>query len=161
MTTVHAYTADQRWSTSRTRTPPHARRGAQHHPHLDGRREGSRARDPRARGQAPRVRRTRPVATGSLVDLVVEVGRATSVEEVNAAFDARSVSASSRASCVLGRAVRLLGRHRTPFSGVFDSGLTSVVGGTLVKVVAWYDNEWGYSCRLVDVAQRVLVPITA
>jgi glyceraldehyde 3-phosphate dehydrogenase len=47
------------------------------------------------------------------------------------------------------------------YSSIFDAGLTSVIDGTLVKVVAWYDNEWGYSSRLVDLAQRVLVPVAA
>jgi glyceraldehyde 3-phosphate dehydrogenase (phosphorylating) len=50
---------------------------------------------------------------------------------------------------------------RSPYSAVFDAGLTSVVDRTQVKVVAWYDNEWGYSNRLVDLAQRVLVPVPA
>ena len=49
---------------------------------------------------------------------------------------------------------------RSPYSSVFDAGLTAVVDGTQVKVVAWYDNEWGYSNRLVDLAQRVVVPVT-
>ena len=43
-----------------------------------------------------------------------------------------------------------------PFSSIFDSGLTAVIDGTLVKVVAWYDNEWGYSNRLADLIQKVL-----
>ena len=47
---------------------------------------------------------------------------------------------------------------KSPYSSIFDAGLTIVTGGTQVKVVAWYDNEWGYSSRLVDLAQRVLVP---
>jgi glyceraldehyde 3-phosphate dehydrogenase len=47
----------------------------------------------------------------------------------------------------------------SPYSAILDGGLTSVVGGTQVKVVAWYDNEWGYSCRLVELAERVLVPV--
>ena len=47
----------------------------------------------------------------------------------------------------------------SPYSAVVDGGLTSVVGGTQVKVVAWYDNEWGYSCRLVELAERVLAPV--
>ena len=47
---------------------------------------------------------------------------------------------------------------KSPFSAIFDSGLTSVIDRTSVKVVAWYDNEWGYSNRLVDLAQRVLAP---
>ena len=49
----------------------------------------------------------------------------------------------------------------SPYSAVVDGGLTSVVDETQVKVVAWYDNEWGYSCRLVDLAERVLVPVAA
>ena len=48
---------------------------------------------------------------------------------------------------------------KSPYSAVFDAGLTTVVGGTQVKVVAWYDNEWGYATRLVELAQRVLVPV--
>jgi glyceraldehyde 3-phosphate dehydrogenase len=47
------------------------------------------------------------------------------------------------------------------YSAVFDAGLTAVVDGTQVKVVAWYDNEWGYSTRLVELAQRVLEPVLA
>ena len=46
---------------------------------------------------------------------------------------------------------------KSPFSSIFDSGLTSVLDGTLVKVVAWYDNEWGYSNRVVELAEKVLV----
>ena len=48
---------------------------------------------------------------------------------------------------------------KSPYSAVFDAGLTAVVDGTQVKVVAWYDNEWGYSTRLVELAQRVLAPV--
>jgi glyceraldehyde 3-phosphate dehydrogenase (phosphorylating) len=46
---------------------------------------------------------------------------------------------------------------RSPYSSIFDSELTAVMEGTLVKVVAWYDNEWGYSNRCVELAQKVLV----
>ena len=49
----------------------------------------------------------------------------------------------------------------SPYSAVFDAGLTTVVDGTQVKVVAWYDNEWGYSTRLVELSQRVLEPVLA
>jgi glyceraldehyde 3-phosphate dehydrogenase len=48
---------------------------------------------------------------------------------------------------------------KSSYSSIFDSGLTLVTGGTQVKVIAWYDNEWGYSSRLVDLAQRVLAPV--
>jgi glyceraldehyde 3-phosphate dehydrogenase len=48
---------------------------------------------------------------------------------------------------------------KSPYSSIFDSGLTLVTGGTQVKVLSWYDNEWGYSSRLVELAQRVSVPV--
>jgi glyceraldehyde 3-phosphate dehydrogenase len=80
------------------------------------------------------------------------------VEEINEAFRARADT---------GRLTGIL-RYtedpivssdivRSPFSSIFDAGLTSVLDGSLVKVVAWYDNEWGYSNRCVELAQRVLV----
>ena len=72
-----------------------------------------------------------PVPTASLVDLTVEVEHETSAQAVNLAM-------------------REHADH---------GGLTLVTGGTQVKVIAWYDNEWGYSSRLVDLAQRVLVPV--
>jgi glyceraldehyde 3-phosphate dehydrogenase len=110
----------------------------------------------RLHGYAVRV----PVPTGSLVDLTVEVERATTVEEVNALVADRAdrgqlagILAYSEEPLVSTDIVR------SPYSAVFDAGLTAVIDGTLVKVVAWYDNEWGYSNRLVDLAERVLVPV--
>ena len=50
---------------------------------------------------------------------------------------------------------------KSPYSAIFDAPLTAVIDGTQVKVVAWYDNEWGYSNRLVELAQRVLAPVPA
>jgi glyceraldehyde 3-phosphate dehydrogenase len=50
---------------------------------------------------------------------------------------------------------------KSSYSSIFDAGLTIVTGETQVKVVAWYDNEWGYSSRLVELAQRVLLPVPA
>ena len=109
-------------------------------------------------GYAVRV----PVPTGSLVDLTLEVERPTTVEEVNAIVRDRAD---------LGELAGILAYSEEPivssdivkssFSSIFDSGLTAVVDGTQVKVVAWYDNEWGYSNRLVELAQRVLVPLAA
>ena len=103
-----------------------------------------------------------PVPTGSLVDLTVEAGRETSAEEVNAAFRTRAdtgplegILAYSEHPLVSSDIVK------SPYSAILDAGLTSVVDGTQVKVVAWYDNEWGYSSRLVDLAQRVMAPQVA
>ena len=98
--------------------------------------------------------------TGSIVDLTVEVERATSVAEINAAFAARAdagalsgILAYSEAPLVSADIVK------SPYSAIFDAPLTSVIDGTQVKVVAWYDNEWGYANRLVDLAARVMLPV--
>jgi glyceraldehyde 3-phosphate dehydrogenase (phosphorylating) len=161
MTTVHAYTADQKLvdlphkDLRRTRaaalnivptTTGAAKALGLVIPELAG----------KLHGYAARV----PVATGSLVDLTVETARPTTVEEVNAVFAGRSdrdelagILAYSDEPLVSSDVIR------SRYSSVFDAGLTSVVDGTQVKVVAWYDNEWGYSSRLVELAQRVLVAV--
>ncbi len=163
MTTVHAFTADQRLVDLPHKDLRRARAASLNIvptttgaakaiglviPELDG----------RLSGYSARV----PVPTGSLVDLTVEALRATSVDEVNRAFGARADTGELEgilayteepfvSSDVIG----------SPFSAVFDAGLTAVVDETQVKVVAWYDNEWGYATRLVELAQRVLAPVLA
>ena len=165
MTTIHAYTADQRLQDMPHSDLRRARAAALNLvptstgaakalglviPELDG----------RLGGFAIRV----PTPTGSIVDLTVEAERATSAEEINAAFreaaDAGVLHGILRytedpivSSDIVG----------SPFSAIFDAGLTSVIDDTQVKVIAWYDNEWGYSNRLVDLAARVMerVPVTA
>jgi glyceraldehyde 3-phosphate dehydrogenase len=103
-----------------------------------------------------------PVPTGSLVDLTIEAERETSVEEVNELFRSRAdrgeldgILRFSEEPLVSSDIVK------STYSAIFDAPLTAVVDGTQVKVVAWYDNEWGYSNRLVELAQRVLVPVEA
>jgi len=161
MTTVHAYTSDQNLLDGPHTDLRRARAAAVNLiptstgaakalglviPELEG----------RLNGIAVRV----PMTTGSLVDLTVETHRATSVEEINAAFERladhgalEGILAYTEDPIVSADIVK------SPYSSVFDSLLTSVIDGTQVKVVAWYDNEWGYSSRLVDLAQRVLVPV--
>jgi len=161
MTTVHAYTADQRLVDLPHKDLRRARAAALNIiPTTTGAAKAIGlvlpALDRKLLGYSVRV----PVATGSLVDLAVEVARPTSVDEINAAFLARADQAELEgvlaysdeplvSSDVIG----------SPYSSVFDAGLTSIVDETLVKVVAWYDNEWGYASRLVDLAERVLVPV--
>jgi len=96
-----------------------------------------------------------PIPTGSLVDLTVEALRETSVEEINARFRERAsdILAYSEAPLVSSDIVK------SPYSAIVDAPLTAVLDGTQVKVVAWYDNEWGYSTRLFELAQSVLVPV--
>jgi glyceraldehyde 3-phosphate dehydrogenase len=161
MSTIHAYTADQNLLDGPHKDLRRARAAALNLvptstgaakalglviPELDG----------RLGGFAIRV----PTPTGSIVDLTVEVERPTSVEEVNAAF--RSAAGQSPLRGILSYSEDPIVSSdivRSPYSAIFDSALTSVMGDTQVKVVAWYDNEWGYSSRLVDLAARVMAPV--
>jgi glyceraldehyde 3-phosphate dehydrogenase len=95
-----------------------------------------------------------PIPTGSIVDLTVETGRETSVDEINELFLERAsdILAYSEAPIVSSDIVK------SPHSAILDAPLTAVIDGTQVKVIAWYDNEWGYSTRLVELAQQVLAP---
>ncbi|MEH6773434.1 MAG: ArsJ-associated glyceraldehyde-3-phosphate dehydrogenase [Cereibacter changlensis] len=105
----------------------------------------------RLNGHAVRV----PLLNASLTDCVFEVERATTVEEVNALFRA---AAEGPLSGILGYEERPLVSSdylNDPRSAIVDAGCTMVVNGTQVKVYAWYDNEWGYACRLADIARMV------
>jgi glyceraldehyde 3-phosphate dehydrogenase len=95
-----------------------------------------------------------PIPVGSLVDLVVELSRPADREEVNAAF--REAAEGSLVGVLRYADEPLVSSDivRSPYSCVFDSQLTMGEGG-LVKVFGWYDNEWGYSCRLVDLVERL------
>jgi glyceraldehyde 3-phosphate dehydrogenase len=161
MTTVHAYTGDQMLLDG---------------PHKDYRRARSAAANlvPTSTGAAKAIGLVVPelagklhgfavrvpVPTGSLVDLTVEVERPTSVEEVNEVFAA--LADTGELAGILRYSEEPLVSSdivKSPYSAIFDAPLTTVVDGTQLKVVAWYDNEWGYSNRLVELAQGVLAPV--
>ena len=157
MTTCHSYTGDQRLLDA---------------PHSDLRRARSAALSiiptstgaaraigeviPEMKGKLDGIALRVPTPDGSVVDLVAEVSRPTTKEEVNEAF---------RAAAEEGPLVDILGYTEDPIvsrdvvgdprSSLFDAPLT-MVNGTTVKVISWYDNEWGYSCRVVDLAEKVL-----
>ena len=103
-----------------------------------------------------------PVPTGSLVDLTVELERA---DLRGRGQRGRSARGRTRALAgILAYSEEPLVSSdivKSPYSAIFDAPLTTVVDGTQVKVVAWYDNEWGYSNRLVELAQRVFAPARA
>ena len=160
MTTVHAYTADQNLLDGPHKDPRRARAAAINIiptstgaakalglviPDLAG----------RLNGFAVRV----PMPTGSLVDLTVETLRETSIEEINGAFERHADHALAGILAYTADPIVSSDIVKSNYSSIFDAGLTSVIDGTQVKVVAWYDNEWGYSSRLVDLAERVLVPV--
>ncbi len=109
----------------------------------------------RLNGHAVRV----PLLNASLTDCVFEVERDTTVEEVNGALEA---AANGPLKGILGYETRpLVSTDYTndPRSSIIDAPSTMVVNGTQVKIYAWYDNEWGYACRLADVARMVLASI--
>ena len=158
MTTIHAYTGDQMLLDGPHKDPRRARAAAINLvpastgaakavglvlPHLQGKLSGFAVRA--------------PVPTGSLVDLTFEANKATSVEEINGAL---------KAAADTGAMTGILKYTEDPivssdittdsFSSIVDGQLTSVIDGTMVKVVSWYDNEWGYSNRVVDLVQKIL-----
>jgi glyceraldehyde 3-phosphate dehydrogenase len=155
MTTIHAYTGDQRLVDTPHKDPRRARAAAVNLvPTSTGAAKALGLVIPELAGKLHGFAVRVPIPTGSIVDLTVETKRETSVEEINALFHERAsdILAYSEAPIVSSDIVK------SSFSAVFDAPLTSVIDGTQVKVIAWYDNEWGYSTRLVELAQQVLVP---
>jgi glyceraldehyde 3-phosphate dehydrogenase len=159
MTTIHAYTADQRLVDLPHKDLRRARAAAVNLvPTSTGAAKAIGAVIPELAGKLHGLAVRVPVPTGSMVDLTFEAGGATSAEELNALFAERAdtgalegILAYSEEPLVSSDIVG------SPYSSVFDAPLTSVVDGTQVKVIAWYDNEWGYSNRLVELAGKVLV----
>jgi glyceraldehyde 3-phosphate dehydrogenase len=157
MTTIHAYTADQRLQDA---------------PHSDLRRARAAALSliPASTGAAKAIGEVipalngklngfavrAPVPTGSVVDLTFEAERATSVEEINAALKAASETGplAGYLEYTTDPIVSADIVHN-PASSIVDAPLTAVIDGTMVKIVSWYDNEWGYSNRVVDLVQKL------
>jgi glyceraldehyde 3-phosphate dehydrogenase len=159
MTTIHAYTADQRLVDLPHKDLRRARAaGINLVPTSTGAAKAIGLVIPALAGKLHGFAVRAPIATGSVVDLTVELGRETSTEEINALVrqradrgDLEGVLAYSEEPLVSSDIVK------SPYSAIFDAPLTAVVDGTQAKVVAWYDNEWGYSNRLIELAQHVLV----
>jgi glyceraldehyde 3-phosphate dehydrogenase len=155
MTTIHAYTGDQRLVDTPHKDSRRARAAALNLvPTSTGAAKAIGLVIPELAGKLSGFAVRAPIPTGSIVDLTIESLRETFVDEINELFRERAsdVLAYSEAPIVSSDIVK------SPYSAIFDAPLTGVVDGTQVKVVAWYDNEWGYSTRLVELAQRVLVP---
>jgi glyceraldehyde 3-phosphate dehydrogenase len=96
------------------------------------------------------------VPTGSVVDLTVEAERETTVEEVNEAMQQAASGPLDGLLAYTEDPIVSSDIVKNPASSIFDSQLTAVMDGTMVKVVSWYDNEWGYSCRVTDLVQKLL-----
>jgi glyceraldehyde 3-phosphate dehydrogenase len=158
MTTIHAYTADQRLQDMPHKDLRRARAAAINLiPASTGAAKAIGVVIPELQGKLHGFAVRAPVPTGSVVDLTVECPRDTSVEEVNGAL--RSASESGPLHGLMQYTedeIVSTDIVSSPFSSIVDSKLTSVIDGTMVKVIAWYDNEWGYSNRLVDLLGKVL-----
>ena len=163
MTTVHAYTGDQQLLDGPHKDYRRARAAAANLvPTSTGAAKAIGLVIPELVGKLQGFAVRVPVPTGSLVDLTVEVEQATSADEVNAVFAERA-DRGELAGILRYSEEPLVSSDivKSPYSAIFDAPLTTVIDGTQVKVVAWYDNEWGYSNRLVELAQRVLAPVPA
>jgi len=158
MTTIHAYTADQRLQDMPHRDLRRARAAAVNLiPASTGAAKAIGAVIPDLNGKLHGFAVRAPVPTGSVVDLTVEADRETTVEEINAAMKAAADSAPLKGLLRYTEdPIVSSDIVKSPYSSIFDAQLTAVMDGTMVKVVSWYDNEWGYSNRLIDLVQRLL-----
>jgi glyceraldehyde 3-phosphate dehydrogenase len=164
MNTIHSYTNDQRILDVAHKDPRRARAAGQNiiptttgaakalglvMPELDGRIDGF----------SLRV----PTPTVSIVDFTAQVERPTTVDEINAAFRTASMGSLDGILGVSDEPLVSTDFRGDSRSAIVDAASTMVIGGTLVKVVAWYDNEWGYSCRIADLISLVAarVPVAA
>jgi len=161
MTTIHAYTSDQR---------------LQDMPHKDKRRSRAAAANliptstgaakaiglvlPDLQGKLNGIAVRAPVITGSLVDLVCDVSQETSAEQINAAMREAAEGPLGGILAYTEDPIVSSDIVTDPHSSVFDAEQTTVVDGKFVKVLSWYDNEWGYSNRCVELAEKVLQPAT-
>jgi len=159
MTTIHAYTADQALQDTPHKDPRRARAAAINLvPTSTGAAKAIGLVLPELDGKLNGIAVRAPVPTGSVVDLAVNVSRDTTAEEINAAMAAQADTGALEGILqYTEEPIVSSDIVRSSYSSIFDSQLTMVVGGSLVKLIAWYDNEWGYSNRVVDLAERVLV----
>ena len=159
MTTIHAYTADQNLQDMPHKDLRRARAaGVNLIPTTTGAAKAVGVVLPELKGKLNGIAVRAPVPTGSVVDLTCDLSRTTTAEEINSAVEAaasgpmRGVLAYTEDPIVSSDIVK------DPHSSIFDADQTMVIEGRMLKIVAWYDNEWGYSSRLVELAAKVLEP---
>jgi len=156
MTTIHSYTADQKILDLPHKDLRRGRAAAVSMiPTTTGAAKATALVIPEMKGKLDGMAVRVPTPNVSLTDLVVLLNKETSVDEVNAAF--KSVSEGALKNILEYNELPLVSRDflANPHSSIFDSSFTNVVDGNLVKVLSWYDNEWGYSCRVVDLTVYV------
>jgi glyceraldehyde 3-phosphate dehydrogenase (phosphorylating) len=161
MTTIHAYTADQRLQDMPHKDYRRARAAAVNLiPTSTGAAKAIGLVIPALQGKLNGVAIRAPVITGSLVDLTCDVGRETSVEEINGAMKEAAEGPLAGILKYTEDPIVSTDIVTDPHSSIFDAEETAVVDGRFIKIFSWYDNEWGYSNRCVELAEKVLQPAT-
>jgi glyceraldehyde 3-phosphate dehydrogenase len=155
MTTIHAYTQDQNLQDGPHKDLRRARAAALNIvPTSTGAAKAIGLVLPQLKGKLDGFAMRVPIPTGSATDLTFEAGRETTVDEVNAAVKAAADGELKGILKYTEDQIVSTDIVTDPHSCIFDAGLTKVIGNQ-VKVVGWYDNEWGYSNRLIDVVLLV------
>jgi len=155
MTTIHAYTADQKLVDAPHKDLRRARHAALSIiPTTTGAAKSVAEVIPELKGKLDGLSFRVPVASGSITDFVCELEKSTTKEEINKIFkeNAEKLKGILEYSNEPLVSVDII---TDPNSAIFDSELTNVIGGNLVKVIAWYDNEWGFSERMIDVIKLI------
>ncbi|MCP9850290.1 type I glyceraldehyde-3-phosphate dehydrogenase [Cyanobium sp. Morenito 9A2] len=156
MTTTHSYTGDQRILDASHRDLRRARAAAVNIvPTSTGAAQAVALVYPPMKGKLSGIAMRVPTPNVSVVDMVLEVGRSTDRAEVNAVLKAASEGAMKGIIKYTDLPLVSSDHAGTDESAIVDSDLTLVMGDNMVKVIAWYDNEWGYSQRVVDLAEVV------
>jgi glyceraldehyde 3-phosphate dehydrogenase len=157
LTTIHAYTNDQRLLDTYHKDLRRARSAAMNIvPTTTGAAKAVSLVIPEVKGKLHGISLRVPVPTVSICDLVCDLGKDVTVDQINTAF---KEAADGKLKDILEYCTEPL--VSTDFKGnqhsaIFDALQTMVLGGNMIKVIAWYDNEWGYSCRMADLALYML-----
>jgi len=153
MTTIHAYTNDQKILDQQHKDLRRARSAAMSMiPTSTGDAKAISLVLPELKGKLHGFAVRVPTPTVSLVDLVVELGKEATAEQINTAMKAAAEGPMKGILAYCDEELVSVDFKGNPASSIFDSLSTMSIGGNLVKVITWYDNEWGYSCRLGDLA---------
>jgi glyceraldehyde 3-phosphate dehydrogenase len=161
MTTIHAYTADQRLQDMPHKDLRRARAAALNLiPTSTGAAKAVGLVLPELAGKLNGIAIRAPVATGSVVDLTCELASETTVDDLNAAVRAAADGPMLGILAYTEDPIVSTDIVRDPHSSIFDAGQTVVMDGRFAKLISWYDNEWGYSNRCVELAAKVLEPAT-
>jgi glyceraldehyde 3-phosphate dehydrogenase len=156
MTTIHAYTNDQKILDLPHKDLRRARAaGLSMIPTTTGAAKAVALVIPQLKGKLDGMAIRVPTSNVSVVDLTVEMSKAATAEEINAAMKKAAEGPLKGILQYVDEPLVSVDFNHTSFSSEFDSLSTKVIEGKMVKVLAWYDNEWGYSCRMVDLAKFV------